>query len=310
MDDPAPGASGGYKARVITDVEGVAVGHWTAPDGTTGCTVVRLPEGTVASGEFRGGAPATRDAVLLAPDKTVARLDAVVLSGRSVFGLAAVDGVLEVLVEAGVGLDTPGGKVPIVVGLGLFDLTQGDPAVRPGPEGGAAACRTATAGPVAVGRIGAGAGATMGKWLGREHAIPGGLATATVRAEGLTVSALVAVNAVGWIDDGSHQPVAPHRPVAIDPAVGTTEYGNTTIGVIATDAALDKAGCHLVARAGHGGLSRALIPVHTTVDGDGLVVAATGRVEAAVDLVAWMATLATERAVRSLSLDPGTAGSV
>ena len=94
MDDPAPGASGGYKARVITDVEGVRVGHWTAPDGATGCTVVRLPEGTVASGEFRGGAPATRDAVLLAPEKTVTRLDAVVLSGRSVFGLAAVDGVL------------------------------------------------------------------------------------------------------------------------------------------------------------------------------------------------------------------------
>ncbi|HEY5888165.1 MAG TPA: P1 family peptidase [Acidimicrobiales bacterium] len=295
---------------MITNVDGVAVGHWTAADRATGCTVIRLPEATVASGEFRGGAPATRDAILLAPDKTVSRLDAVVLSGRSVFGLAAVDGVLEVLAEEGVGLSTPGGPVPIVVGLGLFDLTQGDPTVRPGAEGGAAACRAAAAGPVAVGRVGAGAGATMGKWLGREHAIAGGLGTATVRAEGVTVSALVAVNAVGWIDDGSHDPVAPHRPVAIDEAVGTTEYGNTTIGVIATDAALDKAGCHLVARAGHGGLSRALIPVHTTVDGDGLVAAATGRIDVAVDLVAWMATLATERAVRSLSPEPGTAGSV
>ena len=116
----------------------------------------------------------------------------------------------------------------------------------------------------------------MGKWLGREHSLPGGLGTATVRAEGVTVAALIAVNAVGWIDDGSHEPVAPQRPVAVDESVGTTEYGNTTIGVIATDAALDKAACHLVARAGHGGLSRALIPVHTTVDGDGLVAAATG----------------------------------
>ena len=289
---------------MITDVPGVRVGHWTAPDGHTGCTVVRLPEGTVASGEFRGGAPATRDAVLLAPDKTVARLDAVVLSGRSVFGLAAVDGVLEVLSAEGVGLATPGGPVPIVVGLGLFDLTQGDPAVRPGPEGGAAACRSAASGPVAVGRVGAGAGATMGKWLGREHAIPGGLGTATVRAEGVTVAALVAVNAVGWIDDGTHPPVAPTRPVAVDEAVGSTEYGNTTIGVIATDAALDKAGCHLVARAGHGGLSRALVPVHTTVDGDGLVAAATGRLPAAVDLVGWLATLAVEAAVRAVAL-PG-----
>jgi L-aminopeptidase/D-esterase-like protein len=290
---------------MITDVEGVRVGHWTAPDGGTGCTVVRLPQGTVASAEFRGGAPATRDAVLLAPDKTVTRLDAVVLSGRSVFGLAAVDGVLEVLAGEGVGLATPGGPVPIVVGLGLFDLTQGDPSVRPGPDAGAAACRSAVAGAVPVGRVGAGAGATMGKWLGREHAVPGGLGTATVRAEGITVSALVVVNAVGWIDDGTRRPVAPTRPVAVDDAVGSTEYGNTTIGVIATDADLDKAGCHLVARAGHGGLSRALVPVHTTVDGDGLIAAATGQVPAAVDLVGWLATLAVEQAVRTVAL-PGT----
>lgn len=280
---------------MITDVEGVRVGHWTAPDGTTGCTVVRFPDGTVASGEIRGGAPATRDAVLLAPDKTITRLDAVVLSGRSVFGLAAVDGVLEVLAGEGVGLATPGGVVPIVVGLGLFDLTSGDPAVRPGIAEGAAATRAATA-PAEMGRVGAGAGATLGKWLGREHSRPGGLGTATVRAEGVTVSALVAVNAVGWIDDGSHQPVAPSRP----PSDPSAEYGNTTIGVIATDAVLDKGGCHLVARAGHGGLSRALVPVHTTADGDGLVAAATGRVEAPVDLVGWLATLAVERAIRAV----------
>jgi len=286
---------------VITDVEGVRVGHWTAPDGTTGCTVVRLPEGTVASGELRGGAPATRDAVLLGPDKTVTRLDAVLLSGRSVFGMAAVDGVLQVLSDEGAGLATPGGPVPIVVGLGLFDLTSGDPAIRPGPEGGAAATRAATSGPYEVGRIGAGAGATIGKWLGREHSRPGGLGTATVRAEGVTVAALVAVNAVGWIDDGTHEPVMPQRPVAVDDAVGSTEYGNTTIGVVVTDAELDKGACHLVARAGHGGFSRAIVPVHTTVDGDGLVAAATGRVPAPVDLVGWMATVATERAIRAVS---------
>ena len=276
-------------------------GHWTSADGATGCTVVRLPEGTVASGEIRGGAPATRDAVLLGPDKTVARLDAVVLSGRSVFGLAAVDGTLDVLAGEGVGLETPGGPVPIVVGLGLFDLTEGDPAVRPGPEGGRGRhpSRGRRTGPRRPGRRGA--GATIGKWLGREHSTPGGLGTATVRAEGVTVGALVAVNAVGWIDDGTpREPVMPQRPVAVDEAVGTTEYGNTTIGVVATDADLDKAGCHLVARAGHNGFARALIPVHTTVDGDALVVAATGQVEVPVDLVAWMATLATERAIRSV----------
>lgn len=290
---------------MLTDVDGVRVGHWTAPGGGTGCTVVRLPEGTVASAEFRGGAPATRDAVLLAPDKTVTRLDAVVLSGRSVFGLGAADGVLGVLAAEGVGLDTPGGRVPIVVGLGLFDLTEGDPSVRPGAEDGADACRVATAGPVATGRIGVGAGATMGKWLGREGAVPGGVGTATVRAEGVTVAALVAVNAVGWVDDGTRAPVA--RVVPEPGAEGATSYGNTTIGVVATDAGLDKAACHLVARAGHGGLSRALVPVHTTADGDALVAASCGSVDAGVDLVGWMATLAVERAVRSVAL-PGAEG--
>ncbi len=284
---------------MITDVDGVRVGHWTAPDGSTGCTVVRLPVGVVASGEVRGGAPATRDAVLLAPDKTVDRLDAVVLSGRSVFGLAAVDGVLEVLAEEGVGLATPGGVVPIVVGLGLFDLTSGNPAVRPDPAAGAAAARVAAGGDVAVGRVGAGAGATLGKWRGREHALPGGLGTATARAEGVTVAALVAVNAVGWIDDGSHEPAAPAWADGGD-EVGSTRFGNTTIGVVVTDAVLDKAGAHLVARAGHGGFSRALVPAHTTVDGDALVAAATGRVVAPVDLVGWLATRATEAAIRSV----------
>src|SRR5687767_3054337 len=108
---------------MITAVTGVRVGHWTDSKAKTGCTVVRLPEGTVASGEVRGGAPATRDFVLLSPDKTVAHVDAVCLSGRSVFGLAAADGVVRVLEEAGIGLETPAGIVPIVVGLSLFDLS-------------------------------------------------------------------------------------------------------------------------------------------------------------------------------------------
>lgn len=281
---------------MITDVAGVRVGHWTAPEGSTGCTVVRFPEGTIASGELRGGAPATRDAVLLAPDKTVARLDAVCLSGRSVFGLAAVDGVLDVLVTEGVGLTTPGGRVPIVVGLGLFDLTQGDPGVRPGPEAGADACRAAAAGPFEEGRVGAGAGATLGKWLGRENARPGGLTTATVRAEGVTVGALVVVNAVGWIDDGSRPPVAP--PSTFE---GTESYGNTTLAVVATDAALTKGECHLVARGGQNGLARALLPAQTTADGDAVVAASCGTATAPVDLVAWMATLAVESAVRRVA---------
>ena len=275
---------------MITAVTGVRVGHWTDSKAQTGCTVVRFPEGTVASGEVRGGAPATRDFVLLSPDKTVARIDAVCLSGRSVFGLAAADGVVRVLEEAGIGLETPAGIVPIVVGLSLFDLSQGDASVRPGPEAGAAACRAASDGDVELGLVGAGAGATVGKWSGLEGAIPGGLGGA-VRAHGdVVIGALIAVNAVGWIDDGSIEP----RPRQVD-----VTSPNTTLGVVVPNAALDKTGCFVVAQGGHGGFARAITPAHTRSDGDAIVAAATGEVEADVDLVRWLATEAVEEAVRS-----------
>ncbi|MFP3900797.1 MAG: P1 family peptidase, partial [Acidimicrobiia bacterium] len=147
---------------MITDLPGVRVGHATDPEGRTGCTVVLFPEGTVASGEVRGGAPATREVALLDPARTVARLDALVLSGGSAFGLAAADGVVRFCEERGMGVPTPAGPVPIVVGLSLFDLAVGDPRARPGPDDGYAACEAATAGPVELGTVGAGTGATVG----------------------------------------------------------------------------------------------------------------------------------------------------
>ncbi len=160
---------------MITDVAGVRVGHWSDLDACTGCTVVRLPAGTTASAEVRGGAPATRDLDLLDPSRTVARLDAVVLSGGSVFGLAAVDGVVRALEAEGTGLATTAGVVPIVVGLSLFDLGEGDASIRPGPEQGAAACAAAVGGPFEVGRVGAGAGATVGGWPDPATRRPAGL---------------------------------------------------------------------------------------------------------------------------------------
>ena len=125
---------------MLTDVEGVRVGHWTDPVARTGCTVVLLPEGTVASGGVRGGAPATREFDLLAPERTVQHVHAVVMSGGSAFGLAAADGVVDWLAGRGVGFATTGGPVPIVVGMSLYDLREGDGSVRPGPAEGRAAC--------------------------------------------------------------------------------------------------------------------------------------------------------------------------
>jgi len=292
---------------VITDLPGVRVGHWTDLDARTGCTVVRFPEGTVASGEVRGGAPATREFELLDPTRTVTRLDAVVLSGGSAFGLAAADGVARVLEAEGVGFPTPAGVVPIVVALCLYDLAEGDPTVRPGPGEGAAAATAATGGPVELGRVGAGTGATVDKWAGPDRRRPGGLCAATLVEDDVVVAALVAVNASGSIDDGTMtgaeldlSSLRGRDPFA-DPTSHPPADPDTTIGVIATNAALDKVGCRRVAEGGHDGLARAVFPPHTSGDGDAFVAAATGEVEAAIDLVRAMAVVVVERAVRSLA---------
>lgn len=290
----------------VTDVAGVAVGHWTDADARTGCTVVLLPEGTVASGEVRGGAPATRELELLDPQRLVARLDAVVLSGGSAFGLAAADGVMGWLEAEGRGLPTRAGPVPIVVGLSLFDLLVGDSRVRPGPAEGRAACEQASSGPVALGSVGAGTGATVGKVWGTDRTRDAGLGGATVRHDDLVVSALVAVNAYGDVDD--EQGAGDDLAEGLDPSAvaasirrelgGTIPGENTTIGVVVTNARLDKVGCLVVAQGAHDGLARSLVPTHTRVDGDAFVAAATGAVDAPVDVVRHLALVAVERAVR------------
>jgi L-aminopeptidase/D-esterase-like protein len=244
----------------------------------------------VASGEVRGGAPATREWALLEPHRLVTRLDAVVLAGGSSFGLAACDGVMRFCEEQGMGFPTPAGAVPIVVGAALFDLRRGDPTVRPGPAEGRAACEAATDGPVVLGPVGAATGATVGGWRGPEHAQPGWMGAAARRTGDLLVAALVAVNSFGEVD-------GPDDAV-IEPA-GVEQFGHTTLGVIATNANLDKVGCLHAAQAGHDGLARALAPAHATVDGDAVVAAAVGGVDAPIDQVRLLAARAIEAAVRS-----------
>jgi L-aminopeptidase/D-esterase-like protein len=182
--------------------------------------------------------------------------------------------------------------------MALFDLAEGDPSARPRAEHGFAACEVASSGPFPTGRVGAGTGATVDKWRGVAHRRPGGLGTATRRDGDLVVSALVAVNAFGAIDDGADHPWP--APDAGAGAGSATAFEHTTIGVIATNAALDKVGCSLVAQSGHDGLARALLPVHTQADGDALVAVATGPVQAEVDHVRLLAVRCVEAAVRSV----------
>lgn len=279
-------------------MEGVRVGHWTDVAARTGCTVVLFPAITVASAEVRGGAPATRELDLLAPERLVDRLDAVVLSGGSAFGLAAADGAMRWCEERGIGYPTVAGPVPIVPALALFDLAVGDPTVRPGAPQGYAACVAATAGSIEVGAVGAATGSTVGNWRGRDQVRTGGFGTASVRRDDLVVSALVAVNAFGDIDvDGR----GTDRAIDVPWPVVARPVGNTTIGVIATNASLTKTECLLVAQSGHGGLSRSIVPAHTRFDGDALIAAATGRVDAPPELVRFLATVAVERAIRRVA---------
>lgn len=252
---------------------GVRAGHWTGE--RTGCTVLLFEEPTLASGEVRGGAPASREIELLDPVRSNAGIDAVLLTGGSAFGLAAADGVVRWLAERGRGVATPGGVVPIVPTLGLYDLDGSG--VVPRAEQGVAACVDAERGEAALtGPVGAGRGATVGQW--RAVTLPSGLASATLRLGELIVSAVAAVNAFGEpgpLDRGRLSPEG--FPVG---------FGrNTTIGLVATNARLSKVECHLLAQGAHDGLARAISPVHTRMDGDAFVAAATGKVEASPDVV-------------------------
>jgi L-aminopeptidase/D-esterase-like protein len=278
---------------MITDVLGIRVGHWTDPVAKTGCTAVILPKNTVASGEVRGGAPGTRDFPSLDPTRTVQHVDVMMLSGGSAFGLATCDGAMRWCEEHRRGLKLPrGGRVPIVVGMIIFDLGVGDSKVRPSAAQGYEACAAAKRGRFEVGRVGAGTGATIGKVGGNlANRRPGGLGTATVRRGELVVSALMVANSVGFLRDGS--------PLPAELDVPENAIENTTIGVVATNAALDKTGCFLVSQSGHDGIARAVDPAHTRADGDAIATAATGQVLADAELVRMLAAHAVEEAIRN-----------
>ena len=282
---------------MITDVPGVRVGHYTDEVARTGATAIVLPEGTRASGEVRGGAPATREWDLLVPGRRVERVDVVMLAGGSAFGLAACDGAMRWCEEQGRGHPTLAGPVPIVVGAALFDLLGASPGRRPGPREGYAACAGASGDPPALGAAGAGTGAMVDKWRGFEHARRAGIGSAAERDGELVVGALLAVNAFG----GLLEPIGSRPPVS-ELVAGIDPIENTTIGLVVTNARLDKASCRLVAESGHVGLARALEPVASTLDGDALVAASTGDLTGApLEAVRMLAARAVEAAVRGVA---------
>jgi L-aminopeptidase/D-esterase-like protein len=300
----------------ITDVAGLAVGHFTHAERATGCTVVLCPQGAVAGVDVRGGSPGTRETDLLRPENVVDRVHAVLLTGGSAFGLDAAGGVMRWLEQQGHGFEVGAVRVPIVPAAVIFDLWHGDTSIRPDAAGGHAACVAASTAAPAQGSVGAGAGATVGKLYGIERAMAGGVGSASLRLGGVTVAALVVVNATGdVIDPADGEPVAGARKSASSLHLARTHdallrgelpprvmpVAATTIGVVATDARLDKAQCTKLASMAQDGLARTLWPAHSPYDGDTLFALATGSsgVPAAPALLGALAAEATARAVLS-----------
>lgn len=296
----------------ITDVAGIEVGHFTDPRRPTGCSVVIAREGAVAGVDVRGAAPGTRETDLLAPGNLVEQVHAIMLAGGSAWGLEAATGAVRWLEEHGVGLDVGVGRLPLVPAAVLFDLHVGDMKVRPDAAAGYAACAAATCEPPAEGNVGAGAGAVVGKMFGLQHAMKGGVGTASVTVAGVTVGALIACNAVGdVVDPDTGRPLAGaraadgltlrdtrHALLRGEPPHPLLAGSNTTIGVIATDARLTKVQAQRLAVAGHDGLARSINPVHTMSDGDTLFTLATGHVPHHPGMMV-LATMAAEAVARA-----------
>ena len=296
----------------ITDVAGIEVGHFTDPRRPTGCSVVIAREGAVAGVDVRGAAPGTRETDLLAPGNLVEQVHAIMLAGGSAWGLEAATGAVRWLEEHGVGLDVGVGRLPLVPAAVLFDLHVGDMKVRPDAAAGYAACAAATCAPPAEGNVGAGAGAVVGKMFGLQHAMKGGVGTASVTVAGVTVGALIACNAVGdVVDPDTGRPLAGaraadgltlrdtrHALLRGEPPHPLLAGSNTTIGVIATDARLTKVQAQRLAVAGHDGLARSINPVHTMSDGDTLFTLATGHVPHHPGMMV-LATMAAEAVARA-----------
>ncbi|MBV8807797.1 MAG: P1 family peptidase [Acidobacteriaceae bacterium] len=306
----------------ILDVGDLRVGHFTDVRRPTGCTVILFDQGgAVASVDVRGSAPGTRETDLLNPVNTVQKVNAILLSGGSAFGLDAATGVMRYVEEKGQGYRLGPLVVPIVPAAILFDLNIGDAKIRPNADAGYAACQNASHQSIEQGNVGAGAGATVGKLFGLKCAMKSGIGTASLRVggSGLIVGAIVAVNAVGDVShyesgkllagartqDGSRLRNSMREILEGSSQSAEERPGaNTTIGVVTTNADLTKTELAKVARMAHDGLARTINPVHTAADGDTIFAAATGsmNVRSDISVIGSVAAEAVARAINNAVL--------
>ncbi len=283
--------------RAITDVPGVHVGQVQDADALTGCTVLVFPEGAAGGVDVSGSASGTRELTTLHGWHVTSHIHAICLAGGSAFGLDAAGGVMQALEAQGIGYETRAARVPIVPAAIIYDLGIGSPNRRPDVAMGYAACQAAVAGPVAEGNAGAGIGATVGKFYGMDHAMKGGVGTASAELDdGVWVGALAVCNALGDVRDaatgallaGARQ--SPESMVLADTArllsegrllserrkPGAEAGSNTTLGVVATNAELTKPQVEKLAKLAQHGLVKALSPAHTQFDGDTVFAVSTG----------------------------------
>ncbi len=297
----------------FTDIDDIKVGHAQNLEAGTGCTVIICEKGATAGIDVRGGAPGTRESDLLNPVNLVEKIHAVVLAGGSAFGLDAASGVMQFLEERNIGFDVKVTRVPIVCGAVLFDLTVGNHRKRPDKEMGYQACLNATRQSCPEGNVGAGTGASVGKILGMERAMKSGLGCCAIQVGDLKLGALVAVNCLGDVID----PTTGERLAGLLNADRTglsdTEEvmikscaekknlfaGNTTIGIIATNAILTKAQATKLASMAQNGYARTMRPAHTMFDGDTIFTLGTGFVEADLSVLGLLAARVMEKAVIS-----------
>ncbi len=286
---------------------GFRVGHWTAPDGSSGCTVILPPPGNVASLDIRGSSPGSRELAPLDLERQRTEMHGLLFTGGSAFGLAAADGVMRWLSEREVGFRTPIATIPIVPAAVIFDAAAGIPAARPGPDAGYAACDAASD-DVPTGAVGCGAGATVGKWSGHEYFVPGGLGVAAARDGDLEVRALAVVNPFGDVvgPDGAVLAGTTHPEPSFRAPPATPEVAwNTVLVAVTTIASLSKPDVRFLAARASDGITRAIRPAHTRYDGDiAFAIAAPsgpGPVATSADLdrLAVLAADATAAAIRA-----------
>ncbi|MCW5874235.1 MAG: P1 family peptidase [Anaerolineales bacterium] len=304
----------------ITAIPGIRVGHAHDEAAATGCTVILTEKGAVAGVDQRGGAPGTRETDALQPAHLVSKVHAIMLAGGSAFGLDAASGAMRYLEERKVGLNVGVARVPIVPAAILFDLGIGSAKRRPDAEMGYEACQNASSAEPAQGNAGAGMGATVGKLLGMGQAVKAGIGNALLDAGGgVKVGALIAVNAFGDVIGPDGEILAGVRSVKKGPVkigkglfadslqllrtpagrsvMGLAQGSNTVIGVVATNAILDKEGATKVAAMASNGLARCLRPANTMLDGDTIFALSTGRKKADVNIVGAFAAEAVVQAV-------------